>query len=60
MTTHKEKFSSLLEKEKFSFDTDPKKLNDDDLMDFIAWLDKNPDKKIMKVSMDQMKKRGFI
>jgi len=69
--TFKEKFSDLLEKKsKFTHSTNPKKLSDDDLMDFIDWLendkmDHNPDnkdqhKKALKDSMAQMKKRGFI
>ena len=57
---YKEKFSTLLEKKKFSTETNPVKLSDDDLMDFISWLEENPDKKLMKDSMAQMKKRGFI
>jgi len=64
-------YNELLEKKKnnFSTSTNPKKLKDDDLMDWIAWLenmkDPNPDneiqrKKAIKDGMKEMKKRGFI
>ena len=68
MENMNKKFSELLEKKKFNTSTDPKKLNDEQLMDFIAFLDNiKPDssnkaqhEKTLKDAMAQMKKRGFI
>ena len=65
MSTYKERFSELLEKKKFTVNMNPKKMSDDDLMDWISWMEniKKPsteDKNAIKVGMDQMKKRGFI
>ncbi len=55
-------------KKKFTTSTNPKKLSDDDLIDFYSWLDNmpepNPDnkdqhKKVMKDCEKEMKKRGY-
>lgn len=64
-----DKFKIFLEKKpNFSTSTNPKKLNDDDLMDFIGYLENmkepNPDNKdqfdkVMKIAKAEMKKRGF-
>ena len=68
--TYKEKFDKLLEKKvKFSTTMNPKKMKDDELMDWISWLENskepNPDnedqrQKAIKDGMKEMKKRGFI
>jgi hypothetical protein len=56
------------EKQKFNTTTNPKKLSDDDLMDFMGWMenmhDPNPDNKdqmksAMKAGQKEMKRRGF-
>ncbi len=62
-------YEQLLEKKKkFSTTMNPKKMSDDDLMDWIGWLenmkDSNPDnekqrKKSISDGMKEMKKRGF-
>ena len=61
-------FKELMEKKSFNNTSNPKKMNDDELMDFIGWLenqkDPNPDdkdqyKKALKDAKACMKKRGF-
>lgn len=64
-------YKDLLEKKKVKFKTsdNPKKMKDDQLMDWISWLenmkDPNPDnedarKGAIKDGMKEMKKRGFV
>jgi len=60
---------SITEKSKYTITTNPKKLSDDDLMDFYDWLenmkDPNPDnedqrKKALAACKKEMKKRRFM
>jgi len=62
-------FKSIIEKSKYTTTTNPKKLSDDDLMDFYYWLenmkDPNPDnedqrKKALAACKKEMKKRRFM
>ncbi len=61
-------WATVTEKQKFNTSTNSKKLSDDDLMDFIDWLENlqepNPDNKdqfnkAMKDAKKELKKRGF-
>jgi len=58
----------IIEKKKFSVAMNPKKMDDDTLMDWISWLEnvKEPNsdnedqrKKSIKDGQKEMKKRGF-